>query len=202
MLLLAALAALFAGPLIYTSLTRAKLSHRTLDRVLVLSIVLLLAVGTVPHAVEEAGWITLLFLVAGFALPFAVEHGLRQLAWQAHIATLAVAVGGVTLHSVVDGAAVAEIVGNIDSGWTLFAAVVLHRLPVSAAVWWLVRPQFGLGWGFASLVGLVGATLVGYLGGHRWLPEGNHLFEASFELFVAGALLHVVLNRNHSDHDH
>lgn len=202
MLLIAALSALFAGPLLYTSLSRANISLHALDRALVVSIVLLLAAGTVPHAVEEGGWIVLLFLIAGFALPFAVEHGLRQVAWQAHIATLAVAVGGVTLHSVVDGAAVAEMTASTNISWPLFAAVVLHRLPVSAAVWWLVRPQFGLGWGFASLVGLLGATLVGYLGGHRWLPEGNHLFEAGFELFVAGALLHVVLNRNHSDHDH
>ena len=200
--LLAALVALFAGPLIYTSLSRANLSHRALDRILVLSIVLLLAVGAVPHAVEEGGVLALAFLATGFALPFAVEHGLRQLAWQAHIATLAVAVGGVTLHSVVDGAAVAEMTESATGNWTLFAAVILHRLPVSAAVWWLVRPQFGLGWGFATLIGLVGATLVGYLGGHRWLPEGNHLFEACFELFVAGALLHVVLNRNHADHEH
>jgi hypothetical protein len=202
MLLLAALAALFAGPLLYSSLSHANLSHQALDRVLVFSIVVLLAAGTVPHAVEEGGWVVLVFLVAGFALPFAMEQGLRQLAWQAHIATLAVAIGGVTLHSVVDGAAVAEMTNNPNVSWSLFAAVVLHRLPVAAAVWWLVRPQFGLGWGFASLVGLVGATLVGYLGGHRWLPEGNHLFEASFELFVAGALLHVALNRNHSDHNH
>lgn len=202
MLLLTALSALFVGPLIYTSLSRANIPHKALDRVLVISIVLLLIGGTVPHAVEEGGWWVLIFLVGGFALPFAVERGLRRLAWQAHIATLAVAVGGVTLHSVVDGAAVAEMTDKFNGTWSLFAAVVLHRLPVSAAVWWLVRPQFGLGWGFATLVGLVGATLVGYLGGHRWLPEGNHVFEASFELFVAGALLHVVLNRNHADHNH
>jgi hypothetical protein len=76
----------------------------------------------------------------------------------------------------------------------LGAAVVIHRLPVAVAVWWLVAPRFGRRWALfvLALAGL--CTAAGYLLAQETLAALNGTGAALFGAFVSGALLHVVFH--------
>ena len=88
----------------------------------------------------------------------------------------------------------------------LALAVILHRLPMGIAVWWLAVPIFGRRAAIFLLGILAGATVLGFSIAGRVLVDFSMPGIAIFEATIAGMLLHVIMGHEHGHgshgHDH
>ncbi len=192
--LVATLLALACGPLLYALTRRAPRYRRVFDVLVWLSITALLVFEIIPHALHDGGPWGFAWLLLGFGLPTVLERAFRPLREQTHWVALSIAMVGLAIHALADGA----ILANVDASTReLGASIALHSLPIGLAVCWLLIPP--LGWRRASLVigGIGLATLCGYgltpdlrvlLGGNGW---------AWLQMSVAGLLLHALIGRPH-----
>lgn len=196
-LLLATLAALLSGPLIYSAARHQPRLLRAVDLVIVAGIGLLLLVDVIPDTFETGGRWSAAFLFAGLLGPTLVEHLLTRARREAHIAALVLAVIGLVLHSLGDGVALSPA----NATHALAAAVALHSLPVGMLVWWLLYPSFGFRMPALALVAMCAGTLVGYLFGAPLNEVLGTQAWAWLQALVAGSILHVVLGRPHMHAD-
>jgi uncharacterized membrane protein YraQ (UPF0718 family) len=189
--LILSLLALAIGPALWTLGRRSQPLLELLDGFALTAIGGLVLLHTLPDTYAHAGvWVVPVMLV-GFLGPTLLEGWLhRGAAAAAHSATLLLAVLGLALHAALDGAALAQKRLHLE------LAVVLHRLPVGLTIWMLLRPtrpKLAIG----GLLGIAGATLIGYGAGGEALLSTSPRVLALFEALVAGALLHVVLHAPH-----
>jgi uncharacterized protein len=192
--LLATLVALAAGPALYAA---ARANPRTLaflDGFVLVSIAGLVVLEVVPGTFLQGGAWSLAFLLAGLFGPTLLERAFRTAEREAHIAALALAVVGLVLHALIDGAVLVPAPGQ---DWALPAAVVVHSLPVGMAVWWLLAPNFGRWPPLLALLAMIAGTVAGY----RYGASLNELLSdeawAWFQSLVAGTILHVIFGRPH-----
>ncbi len=75
----------------------------------------------------------------------------------------------------------------------LALGVILHRLPVGMAIWWVVRPALGKAVAISALVIIALATSAAYLLGDPVIALMEAQSVAYFQAFVAGTLLHVIV---------
>ena len=205
--LIATLAALMCGPLLYVIAHPRPALLAFLDGFVLVSIAGLVLLEVVPGAYGEGGGWSLGFLALGAIGPTLVEQGLERARREAHLATLALAVVGLVLHSLGDGAALAPVhageghAGHGHAHEALGIAIVVHSVPVGLVVWWIMAPVFGRRLPAATLALMGAGTLVGYLFGLE-LNEvlGARAF-AWFQALVAGSILHVVFGRPHLEED-
>ncbi len=196
-LLLSSLGLLGSGPL-FARWSRAKPAMLTfIDGFVLVSIGGLVLLDVVPHALERADLLALLCMVAGFTLPSLAERLLHYGVRQTHFVVMVLAMLGVAVHSLLDGSALAQAAGT--PGSLLGFGVVLHQLPVSLMVWWVLSDRAHLvPWSVLALMAAM--TLVGYVtepAVFALLPERA---AALFEALVGGSLLHVIAHPAH-DHD-
>ncbi len=203
-LLLASIAALVIGPLAYRFAHRSGTTLTILDGFVFVAISGLVILSVLPEAIVHGGWVAIVFIVAGFVGPTVAEHLFHRAAKGTHVAALILGLVGLCLHALVDGAALGDGLA-LQAGGQLPTAVVLHRLPVGLAIWWLLRPHFGAAVAGLALAAVAGATAAGYAVGPA-LGTGAGLTVGSvawFQAFVGGSLLHVVFFRPHLDaHTH
>jgi hypothetical protein len=83
----------------------------------------------------------------------------------------------------------------------LWLAVVLHRLPEGAALWWLMRPLGERG-ARVALALVAAATTLGFLLGGAAAPDLGTAGAALFQAFVAGVMLHVLGHAYRDRHAH
>ena len=197
--LVAALAAPAIGPALYGGLHAHPKAVRLVDGFVYLAVPLLVAWQVVPFAREDRGLVVPLLVLAGLVLPNLFERASR--AFEAHTDNFAIIVGlsGLALHALLEGAA-------LGSGGTVALAfglsIVLHRIPVSLVIWWLIRPRHGTWAGVAGVAAIVLATLVGYLLAAS-LGSGEHGSGVEYyQAFVSGTLVHVVFHQGRHDHQH
>ncbi|MCB9646594.1 MAG: permease [Deltaproteobacteria bacterium] len=182
-----ALAALAVAPLLY----RLGRAHRTLlallDGFVLAGVSGLVLIHVLPHTLEEAGPAALVAAVGGLLIPYAAE----RLGHEAQRFTTPAALVGLGLHALMDGGGLAGG-GHGGEHQPLATAIVLHRLPVGMLIWWLVAPRFG--WRIAALIllGVGGATTVGFFSADALEHLGAPAF-ALFEAAVAGMLTHVLV---------
>jgi hypothetical protein len=197
----ASLVVLAVGPLAFTAAYRR--SHRAvwLERA-VLAAITALVVLELAEGVRETGLI-LIPVMAGAGLfgPTAIESLLHRVHYhaveaRAHLATLVLGILGLVTHAMLDGAALAE--GTASHG-LLPVAIVLHRVPVSMTVWWLLRGSSGRKWSWAALLAIAASTTIGYTSGPGFLETWPPTATAAFGALVAGSLLHVVFFRGHAE---
>ena len=189
-----ALAAPLAGVLLYRWSHRRPGAARVVDGVMLALVPGLVAWQVLPHAWAEHGAATLAVLAAGAGAPVLVERTSRALA--PHVDDLALVVGlsGLGLHALLDGAALAP-------GTGVAAAVILHRIPVGLAIWWMLRPRHGVRGGVLGIGVLTAATVIGYAVGGE-LAGGHGPGVDLYQAFVGGSLLHVVFHQSRRDHRH
>lgn len=200
-LLLATLAALLSGPLIYAAARRRPPLLAFLDGFVLVSIAGLVLLEVVPGAFVEGGLWSGGFLLLGLLGPTLLEHLLSRVRRGAHIAALALAIFGLVLHSLADGAALSPLADEAVHHDALALAVAIHSIPVGLVVWWLMVPVFG-----PLLPALaIGAMCAGTVAGYVWGITLNQVLGlqawAWFQALVAGSILHVVFGRPHLD-DH
>lgn len=187
-----ATAALLSGPLLFEMLARRPRLQGWLNQVM--SVVVVGLVGLILfHMVGEAGWWSLAFATIGFGAPLVAEHSLHQQALRVHRFTLLFGLAGLALHSLTDGAGLR--VSGVEHEVALSWAIIVHRLPIGLAVWWLVKAGINKGSALTALGVMVVATFVGYwIGGHV-MAMMDAVARAWFMAFVAGSLLHLGLHR-------
>ncbi len=194
-LLAVALLALLAGPLLYGAARLKGGMMPALDGFLLVAMGGLVLLHLLPDSAPLAGWVPAAAAVAaGLWLPGLAGHRLPSLRRPVHVAALLLGLAALGVHACADGLALSGRAGGDSSTSSL--AVVLHRLPAGLAVWFLLRPLYGLAPALAALGGLAAASAGGFLGlgaGETWITgsRAGGLFQA----LTAGALLHLVLHR-------
>jgi uncharacterized membrane protein YraQ (UPF0718 family) len=197
LLLIASLLLLGSGPLI-ARWSRARPAMLTfIDGFVLVSVGGLVLLDVVPHALERADLLALGFMVAGFMLPSMAERLLRYGVRQTHFVVMVLAMLGVAVHSLLDGSALAQ--ASVTDGSLLGVGVVLHQLPVSLMVWWVLSDRDRLvPWAVLALMALM--TMAGYMSEPAVFAALPSRAAALFEALVGGSLLHVIAHPAH-DHD-
>lgn len=209
MLLVAAIAALLAGPLLVSLGALGPGARAFMDGFVFVTVAGLFLFGVLPEAGYLAGPVAWACGIAGFLLPAALESGFVRAARQAHRAILILGVVGLLLHQLVDGIALMEggspaggHAHDGDPGDDLALAVVVHNLPVGIAVWFLLAPAFGVRLALAVFAVMVGATVAGFFAGPGVLAALEAPAVAGFQALLAGSILHVVLHGASPVHHH
>lgn len=191
--LIAALGALAAGPLLHAGAGHRRGFAPVLDGLSRTAIPGLVFLAFVPAAVGDGEWVILAALAAGFLIPVAIERTSRRATRPIHRLALLAGLSGFVVHNGLDGAALATLPLGADPSFPM--AVVLHRLPVGLAVWWLVAREIDRRAGFAALGALMLATVGGYLFG---VAVGEMVSDSGaltlYQAVVAGSLVHVVVH--------
>lgn len=193
--LVLALAAFAAGPVVFDRLRKRPVLRALLDGFVLVSIPGLVLLHVVPTALDTGSVLLLVALLAGVALPWALERVSSYLRKRVDRWGLILGLAGLAAHSGLDGAALASVGGGAV-GFSLPLAVVLHRFPVGVGVWWLVSRTMGRRTAVWAIGILMLATVVGFQLGdvlvRAW--AGSNLVELG-QAFAGGTLMHVVAHR-------
>lgn len=155
-----------------------------LDRVAALAIVLLLVVEVVPSALAVSGWAGALALLGGLAVPSVLERvGTPAGAVRGGAMLLAQLV--LLVHAAFDGLALAA------GGDGLVLPVLLHQVPVGLAMWIAWRGRFGVPGAALAMLGVAGATVLGWGVGSAWVAGIPPASLGVVQCLVAGSLAHV-----------
>lgn len=196
--LYATFAALASGPALYAVARPRPRVRRALGALVWIALSALLAVEVIPEALRAGGGWGFAWFAAGLAGPTALEQAVRRLRRQTHLAALAVALIGLGLHALADGAVLAAVRPETAG---LGAAVALHSLPIGLTICWLVIPALGWGRAAAVLLAVCGATLLGFIATPDLEAALGPMAWAWFQMLVAGLLLHALLGRPHAHAD-
>jgi uncharacterized membrane protein YraQ (UPF0718 family) len=196
-LLLSSLGLLGSGPL-FARWSRSRPSVLTfIDGFVLVSIGGLVLLDVVPHALATADVLVFVCMVAGFTLPSLAERLLNFGVRQTHFVVMLLAMLGVALHSALDGSALAQ--SSAGNARLLGFGVVLHQLPVSLMVWWVLSDrERSVPW--MVLAFMAAMTVVGYVAEPTVFALLPARAATLFEALVGGSLLHVIAHPAH-DHD-
>lgn len=195
-LLLLSTLALLVGPLLHRILARAGWAMAALDGFVLVVVGGVVLGRLLPHAYEQAGWPAILVAGVGYVAVRQLERLQRLGGQRAHDAALLLGVLGFSLHELLDGVALATGGGDHPADALLPLAIVLHRVPIGLAVWWLMRPRLGTWWTLAGLAFIAAATVLGYLLGAKIPSHFDGLGAGIFQGLVGGALLHLVAHND------
>lgn len=198
--LIAAAAAPVLGPVLYWLLHDHPKAVRLVDGSVYVAVPLLVAWQVLPHAWEDRSVVILLAVAAGFVLPALVERLSHAIVDHTDNLALVVGLSGLVVHALLEGAAF--IPGDEPLSGAFALAVILHRIPVSLVVWWLICPRFGSFAASAGVGSIVVATLAGYGLGTELLGGIHGGGVELYQAFVSGSLVHVVFHQGRHDHDH
>ena len=190
--LIPALVALAVGPVAYRTLSARPRALALLDGLVYVAVPALVLLHLSPEVLGEGHLLPLLVMAAGVYAPLWLEHQTHRVGNRADHVALLLGISGLAVHALLEGAA---LVGMSRAGDVpLFTAVILHRIPVGLAVWWLLRPRFGMGVAVASVGGLMAVTSLGWGAGTELLSATQGEFFHLYEAFVGGTLVHVIFH--------
>lgn len=196
--LLASCIALLLGPLCYRLIANGNGLQKGLDGFIFVSLGGLVLIHILPELLAHGGVMSLLFVVLGLWGPTASEKLFHRYSELTHNLTLVLGIGGLMLHTITDGGAM--VLASQGNGTALLAlGVVLHRLPVGLAIWWLLKPQIGARWTLAILLSMMLLTALGYFGGAHIIEQLSLENTVYLQAFVTGSILHVVLHQPHGE---
>ena len=166
-----------------------------LDGFIITSIVGLVAIHIVPESTGHIGLWAIAFVLLGMVGPSLIERNLHKQAANVHRFTFWLAVFGLLVHALFDGIGLTQTRQSTDHiGSMLPFAVLLHRLPVGATLWWLLHKKIGAAKTIVVLVLLSVATALGYMS-PSWSTQLNPTVISIVQALVAGSVLHVVLHQ-------
>jgi len=200
MLLLGSCLALALGPLVFhLGGAKARLVA-ALDGFVLVSVLGLVFLHVIPHAVVDAGSSALVAAVVGLILPLVLEKLASQPFKSRRVRPVMVVLALVALavHGAMDGAALVD--HHHDHGddhghaMSLGLGVLLHRIPLGLTLWWIVHSTFGSRVAMGVLVGMMGATAGGYVLGEAWMASLSLEALGVFQALMGGAIMHVALD--------
>ncbi len=202
--LLLSLILLVAGPLFYLLLQRRPLLLHRLEHILLLGVTAAVVLHILPESVLRVGWSVLLTAAVGWALPELLERVWRQAIRRIDAISIALAMAGLVVHGVLDGAVLAE------PGFTsklLPFMVLLHRIPDSLLIWLLMYPHSGWRLPSVALVVIGLATILGFAYSEDAISflrgqvgSNDDQILAHFQALVAGSLLHLSTHKHQYRH--
>ncbi|BDM62583.1 metal transporter [Shewanella sp. NFH-SH190041] len=194
--LVASCIALLLGPLFYRYFSSGSGLQKGLDGFIFVSLGGLVLVHILPELLHHGGFLAIIFVILGLWGPTASERLFHRYSDITHNLTLALGIGGLMLHTLTDGGAM--VLAQQDGNSSLLAlGVILHRLPVGLAIWWLLKPQVGTKWAALVLFGMMLLTAVGYFASGQLLSQLSLDNTVYLQAFVTGSILHVVLHQPH-----
>lgn len=200
-MLLLSIISLFIGPVLYQWLRRGGFVAKAYDSLIIAVLVVLMAFLLIPESWAELGFGAIALILAGYLIPGLLEKLIKKAAHAFHVASLFIALGGLALHALLDGAALT--IGHDGAASSLSVAIVLHRLGVGMMLWMMVQPVFGKRVAFAVLGFVALVTVGGFL-----LSEMVVGFEGEFALsviqaIIIGMIVHSLIHRSHGmGHQH
>jgi hypothetical protein len=140
------------------------------------------------------------FLIVGYLLPGLLERVIKQAAETLHLLSLYVALVGLILHAVLDGAGLAG--SEMRDNSSLAVAIILHRFGMGLMLWLIMQPVFGnrVAWGI--LFAMAAATIVGFEFSERLLPYADVTVIAAVQGVIVGTIIHSLVHREHVHRDH
>jgi hypothetical protein len=175
----------------------------------------IVCINIIPGALDAGGLWAVVALVAGLTFPVLIEKSFHRSMHQAHAVVVVLAAMALIVHALIDGIALLPATGSTLNGAEirnnpggsgsilpnpLALGVILHRLPVGMAIWWSVRPNFGLAAALLTFATLIAATGAAYVYGAPVVELAEAHGLALFQAFVAGSLVHVVAFGVSHDH--
>lgn len=200
-MLLLSIIVLFIGPLLYQWLRGGGFIAKAFDSLIIAALVILVAFLLIPESWAELGYWSLALILSGYLAPGLLEKLIKKAAHAFHTVSLLLALLGLGLHAMLDGAALTSMNGGAHSHLPL--AIVLHRFGVGIMLWMMVQPAYGRRAATAVLgfVGLV--TVGGYLLSEVVLGIEGAGFMAVLQTLIIGMILHSLIHRSHAvHHDH
>ena len=184
---------LLAAPLLARLVSRAPQFKSALDGFVLMTVLGLIMLTLLPEALAHGGIWALFVAVIGFSLPWIAEFLFHRAEEMTHRIVLIVAALALVVHAASDGALLAFSHGSEGRPF-LATGIILHRIGVAIAVWWLLRPVLTTWGGILVLIGLGAMTIVGYLLALFAGEWYNFPLVGYWQAFAAGSLLHVVLH--------
>jgi len=199
--LLLSIISLFIGPLLYQWLRRGGFAAKAVDSLIIAVLILLMALFLIPESWVTLGYGSIALILAGYLVPGLLEQLIKKAAHALHMVSLILALAGLALHAMLDGAVLNG--GNDDMTSKLSLAIVLHRFGVGMMIWMLVQPLFGRHIAFAVLGFATLATVGGYLLSEMLLGlEGGYAMSV-IQALIIGMIIHSLIHRSHgASHRH
>ncbi len=200
-MLILSIISLFIGPVLYQWLRRGGFAAKAFDSIIIAVLIVLMTFLLIPESWVELGYWSFALILSGYVVPGFLEHLIKKAAHTFHIVSLLLALTGLALHAMLDGAALTIVHESTGNGLAL--AIVLHRLGIGMMLWMMVQPVFGRKAGFAVLGFVSLATIGGYLLSEVVLGiEGDYILSV-VQALIIGMIIHSLVHRSHgSSHHH
>ncbi|MEO7109126.1 MAG: permease, partial [Polyangiaceae bacterium] len=190
--LVLSIVALAAGPLLARVARARPWAVDFADGFVVVAVGGLVMLHVIPNSIEIGGAWALAAALCGLIAPLAFERFEQHAESSSAKAVIySLVLTGVAVHALLDGAAMLEL-GSAPAARALAVSVVVHRIPVGLAIWWLVRPRRGLAAALTLLGVEAGGGIVGFFLGRSLLTGAFAPDLSLFQAALAGALLHVL----------
>lgn len=199
-LLLLSLITLFAGPLLYQRLSAARAIAERFEGVIVFVLVALVIFLLVPDILEPLGASAFGLILLGYLLPGILEKLVKKAAEGLHIASLLLALLGLMLHALLDGAGLAG--SELRSSQGLAAAIILHRFGVGLMIWLIMEPAFGKRMAWLTLIAIAAVTIIGFEFSEKFLPYAGDRLIAGLQGVIIGTIIHSLVHRGHVHRHH
>lgn|GEM_PF-5162775 len=189
--LIISIAILFAGPLFGAQLNRHAGAWQAMDGFVVMVVLGILTLNILPPVLESKTMMAPALFLVGLALPSLAEQ-LTQ-SHNTHKLVLGIPAVALIAHALGDGSLLRLLAAQEETlGTTL--GVLLHRIGLATAIWWLVVTNHGTkgGWLFVLLMST--ATLLGYFGTATVLSFTGETTSPLTQAFAAGSLLHILVH--------
>ena len=181
--------------MLYQWLRRGGFVAKAFDSLIVAVLVVLMAFLLIPESWAQLGYWSIALILAGYLVPGLLEHLIKKAAHTFHIVSLLLALAGLALHAMLDGAALTVGHGHTTSNLSL--AIVIHRFGVGMMLWMMVQPVFGKRAAFAVLGFVSLATVGGYLLSEMVLGlEGDYALSV-IQALIIGMIVHSLIHRSH-----
>ena len=199
-MLVLSIISLFIGPILYQWLRHGGFAAKALDSLIIVVLIILMALFLIPESWAALGYSSIGLILAGYLVPGLLEHLIKKAAHTLHMVSMLLALGGLALHAMLDGAALNA--GDGVMARNLSLAIVIHRFGVGMMIWMMVQPLFGRRIAFAILGFTAVATVGGYLLSEQVLVlEGGYAMPV-IQALIIGMIVHSLVHRSHGVSHH
>lgn len=189
--LIISIAVLFAGPMFGAQLNRHAGAWQAMDGFVVMVVLGILTLNILPPVLESKLILAPILFLVGLALPSIAEQ-LTQ-SHNTHKFVLGIPAIALIAHALGDGSLLRLLGGQEDTlGTTL--GILLHRIGLATAIWWLVVTNHGTKGGWVFVLLMTAATLLGYFGTATVLSFTGETTSPLTQAFAAGSLLHILVH--------
>ena len=183
--------------MLYQWLRHGGFVARAFDSLIVACLIVLMAFLLIPETWAELGYWSIVLVLTGYLVPGLLEMLIKRAAHTFHILSLLLALSGLAIHAILDGAVLT--INHNGASSSLSLAIVLHRFGVGMMLWMMVQPVFGKAAAFAVLGFVSLATIAGYLLSEPVLGMKGVSAMSVIQALIIGNIVHSLIHRSHSE---